>query len=663
MILDEIVLHDFGLYAERQTVALTPPDSSRSIILFGGLNGHGKTTLLDAVQLCLYGPFAKISNRNGLAYQDYLARSVHRGSDTREAAVELAFRHTIDGKEDRFRLHRSWRKGAGGYREHFEVIKNRHRDDALAENWISQVEDLIPPNIANLFLFDGEQVQGYAARDSSMQLIGTAIRNLLGLDVVDQLEKDLQTYQRRKRAEDKDDPNRSEIEKSEAALKVLRARISDSRQEQAALKATRLDPARKDLCAVEEEYRNLGGELYEKRIEIEHDAEEAERALDESATRLREIAAGDLPLLMVRSLLDGVLKRDLAEEETRRSRDISAVLDERDERLLGLIRDRGIAVGDLEAIAAYLDADREARLRAGGRSTVLNLPPDVRSDLRGLLDGRFEELARQAGSELARWTEARARADHVRMVQAGVPAGDAVSEIACRRDDLVRDIAALEADYAAKQGEIDRLYREVERGEQALSRLVEADARAEGRRQDRVRVLRHAVRVRTTLGIFRKAVIVRHVRKVEQLVLESYQQLLRKASLVTSLEIDPETFALTLYGRDGCELSAERLSAGERQLLAIALLWGLAKTSGRPLPTAIDTPLGRLDAGHRTYLVERYFPFASHQVLLFSTDEEIVGAHLEKLRPFIGRSYRLAYDDTSGSTRIEEGYFDGAEAT
>ena len=663
MILDEIVLHNFGLYAERQTVALTPPVSDRSIILFGGLNGHGKTTLLDAVQLCLYGPFAKMSNRNGLAYQDYLARSVHRGSDTHEAAVELAFRHTIDGKEDRYRLHRSWRRSATGYREHFEVIKNRHRDDALAENWISQVEDLIPPNIANLFLFDGEQVQGYAARDSSMQLIGTAIRNLLGLDVVDQLERDLQTYQRRKRAEDKDDPNRSDIEKSEAALKVLRARISDLRQEQAALKAARLDPACKDLCAVEEEYRNLGGELYEKRVEIEHDAEEAERALDESATRLRDLAAGDLPLLLVRGLLDDVLRRNLAEEETRQSRDVSAVLDERDERLLGLIRDRGVSVGDLEAIAAYLDADREARRRAGDRSTVLDLPPDVRSDLRGLLDDRLDEIERKAGSELARWTEARDRADHVRMVQAGVPAGDAVSEIASRRDELIRDIAAHEADYAAKQGEIDRLAREVERGEQALSRLLEDDAKAEGSRQDRVRILRHTARVRTTLGMFRKAVIVKHVRKIERLVLESYQQLLRKASLVTSLEIDPETFALTLYGRDGCELSTERLSAGERQLLAIALLWGLAKTSGRPLPTAIDTPLGRLDAGHRTHLVERYFPFASHQVLLFSTDEEIVGAHLEKLRPFIGRSYRLAYDDTSGSTRIEEGYFDGAETT
>ena len=662
MILDEIVLHNFGLYAERQAITLTPPDSDRSIILFGGLNGHGKTTLLDAVQLCLYGPFANISNRNGLSYQEYLSRSVHRGSDTRDAAVELAFRHTIDGKEDRFRLHRSWRKGAAGYREHFEVLKNRRRDHALAENWISQVEDLIPPNIANLFLFDGEQIQDYAAQDGSTQLIGTAIRNLLGLDVVDQLEKDLRTYQRRKRGEDKDDPNRGEIEKSEAALKILRTRISDLRQEQAALKTTRLDPARNSLCTVEEEYRNIGGQLYEKRVEIKRYAEEAERALDERSAHLRELAAGDLPLLMVHGLLNDALRRNLAEEETRRSQDVSAVLDERDEQLLRLMRGHGFDAGDLEVIATHLEADREARRRAGCRGTVLDLSPDIRGDLRGLLDGKLGKLARKARAELARWMEARDRAEHERMVRASVPAGDEISEVTCRREKLVRDIASLEADYAAKGSEIDRLYREVERGEQSLSRLLEADARAEGLRQDRVRILQHAVRVRTTLGAFRKAVIAKHVRKIEQLVLESYQQLLRKTSLVTNLAINPETFVLTLYGRDGHDLGAERLSAGERQLLAIALLWGLAKTSGRPLPTAIDTPLGRLDAEHRTHLVERYFPFASHQVLLFSTDEEIVGAYLEKLRPFIAHSYRLAYDDANGSTRIEEGYFDRAEA-
>ena len=211
--------------------------------------------------------------------------------------------------------------------------------------------------------------------------------------------------------------------------------------------------------------------------------------------------------------------------------------------------------------------------------------------------------------------------------------------------------------------EIDRLEREIGRREQSLVQLLRADADDRSSRDDRARILRHAEKVRTTLDTFRRAVIERHVRRIEQLVLESYKRLLRKTSLVTRLSIDPANFSLTLFGRDGEVLNADRLSAGERQLLAVALLWGLAKASGRPLPTAIDTPLGRLDTGHRMHLVERYFPFASHQMLLLSTDQEITGEYLERLRPWIGRTYRLAYDDQIGRTHVVPGYFDAREGS
>jgi hypothetical protein len=53
------------------------------------------------------------------------------------------------------------------------------------------------------------------------------------------------------------------------------------------------------------------------------------------------------------------------------------------------------------------------------------------------------------------------------------------------------------------------------------------------------------------------------------------------------------------------------------------MLWALAKTSGRPLPIIIDTPLARLDSDHRKLLAQHYFPVASHQMLILSTDTEI----------------------------------------
>jgi DNA sulfur modification protein DndD len=128
---------------------------------------------------------------------------------------------------------------------------------------------------------------------------------------------------------------------------------------------------------------------------------------------------------------------------------------------------------------------------------------------------------------------------------------------------------------------------------------------------------------------------------------------------VHRVAIDTNTFSLSLYDIQGQLVPKHRLSAGEKQLLAIAFLWGLARVSGRSLPVAIDTPLGRLDSSHRTNLVERYFPTASHQVILLSTDTEIARVEVGRLRELdaIRREYLLKYDSTKRQTTIEAGYF------
>ena len=93
--------------------------------------------------------------------------------------------------------------------------------------------------------------------------------------------------------------------------------------------------------------------------------------------------------------------------------------------------------------------------------------------------------------------------------------------------------------------------------------------------------------------------------------------------------------------------------------MAISFLWGLARVSGRRLPVAIDTPLGRLDSSHRQNLVERYFPSASHQVILLSTDTEVGKSEVENLRNLeaIAHEYLLEYDSKLNQTNIKQNYF------
>ena len=72
----------------------------------------------------------------------------------------------------------------------------------------------------------------------------------------------------------------------------------------------------------------------------------------------------------------------------------------------------------------------------------------------------------------------------------------------------------------------------------------------------------------------------------------------------------------------------------------------------------LDTPLGRLDTVHRQLLVEHYFPYVCHQVVLLSTDTEIVGDLLSLLTPHISHTFHLAYQQTGGCTVVEKGYFE-----
>ena len=130
-----------------------------------------------------------------------------------------------------------------------------------------------------------------------------------------------------------------------------------------------------------------------------------------------------------------------------------------------------------------------------------------------------------------------------------------------------------------------------------------------------------------------------------------------KGTLVKRIVIDPATFGIMLYDHAGQALAKQRLSEGEKQIFAIAVLWGLARASARPLPAVIDTPMARLDTTHRRHLVERYFPDASHQVLISSTDTEVDRTYYQALQPARARAYHLNYDDQTGATVGEEGCF------
>src|SRR5713226_7710420 len=112
MILEQLTLDNFCLYRGRQVLDLTPArrgSKTLPIVLFGGINGGGKTTLLDAIQLALYGNRARCSKRTNLSYEDFLRESVHHGIEQGDrAGVTLSFRYAVEGTEHLYEVRRTW---------------------------------------------------------------------------------------------------------------------------------------------------------------------------------------------------------------------------------------------------------------------------------------------------------------------------------------------------------------------------------------------------------------------------------------------------------------------------------------------------------------------------------------------------------------------------
>ena len=657
MTLDELVLHDFGAYGGRQLISLTPIDPAKPIVLFGGMNGGGKTTLLDAVQLCLYGSAAVTSNRGNLAYQTYLDRSIHRAPGVNDAAVEVAFTRRQEGTVHSFRVHRSWSRTANGCRENFHVLRNGERDDLATEHWSEQIEEFMPGRISNLFLFDGEKIEAYADFERVSGLIETAIHNLLGLDIVERLVGDLKIVERRKRSDAAPEADEAPIRLIAENVRDAAAKLSLLTQQQASL-ANDLDRWRSRQEVAEAEFRRAGGDLYERRTALEGLRDERRREVATLKVELRELAAGAAPLALLAPQLRALLADDI---QGRRAHSDGVVADAiRSEHEAVLEIAGTVAPDGYEALKEAL-ANRFAALAIG---TADAANPLLSEDGNGLLrqlvsHGLDEVVVRLVAATSTHDAAARSLAQLEAEVSA-VPPEEKIAELVAKRDagrrgveTASREVATVEADRRDAEVRLDALRRQEEA-------LLEKRVRMGFETEETNRMLDHSRRVRSTLSRFRDAVIARHISNIEALILESFGQLAGKERLVTSVRIDPLTFALDLTGRDGAGLTPERLSAGERQLLAVSILWGLAKASGLSLPTIIDTPLGRMDTVHRRNLVGRYFPAASHQVILLSTDREIDAGNISDLAPYIDRSYRLRHDADTARTVVEHGYFDFA---
>ncbi len=660
MILRNVTLQDFGVYAGTTTLDLIPrrrEGSSAPVILIGGKNGVGKTTFLEAVRLALYGRRALGTRVAQADYDAYLRDRVNRLSGSDGAAVSLEFDYAEAGTIHRYKIRREWATRRRSIVETLDLLKDGETITSVPrEEWHSFLQELVPPGVSQLFFFDGEKISEIAEGDEDDEQLGSAIRSLLGIDLVGRLRVDLGLYIARHQKDD-DSAATARLEAINRDIQVAERRAATLGDEVAELVAQRDSQAR----AAEQVRRQFiaeGGDAAVQRDKIEAERGDVRRAMAQAEHELRDTANKLLPLAMAPKLTAAFREA------------LSGA---------GVGYDAGATASLLEAIAEWRADGNPARSAKWGTAHWGDLEAFLRSRtrapgaaadcpaIREVGDGtaaiarldEVESIVRPRAADLLSEMDrlsARARTLETALDRAdNASAGLLLDELQLSE----RKLGATEAALVTRQEEWKLIKGQLVTLEREQKRLLIEQAGSD-KAQQRSAL---AARAAQALGDYEDRLLTHKLGQLKNEFVRCFNHLARKENLVVGIEIDPVSFGTTLIDRAGNAMPKVSLSAGEKQIYAIAMLWALARTSGRPLPMIIDTPLARLDSEHRAKLVERYFPRASHQVILLSTDTEIDEQLLKTLKPSISHSFRLDFDQHDGRTDVTPGYFGSDSST
>lgn len=656
MLIKSLTMNDYRVYAGPNSFDLSPRlrhGKMRPIVLFGGLNGAGKTSLLSGVRLALYGKASLGDAVSQKRYDQYLLESIHRPKGRkigpRGASIEISFSYAKLGEENDFRVLRSWERAGSSVKELLEIWENGKEVKGLNyEQAQGFLNELIPIGVSELFFFDGEKI-AKLADETGGSTLEYSIKKLLGLDVVERLSGDLTVLNRNIAKLSLSSDVTDQIKGMESKLEVIRAASASLRNRINALIEERRE-LNSNISAMEKVVSDRGGHFSISRKALEEKLSSLNEQKQQLERQIAELLADSAPLSLCTEFSQRVLSQIETDLEVQSGTAVVDALISQSEairkKLKKTLPAESYALIELEFTASI------SRLTSSQAQTVHDL---THTQARAIRDS-FSH----AGAQSLVITDLFKKISLIEdeLDELGVSLARAPDDALVRSD--FESLQALQRKLGGLDNAIDTLKEE--------GRLLAQDAIDAARKLDKLyleaskssdqgRVLGYIERTSAFVEDFVRITAQKKVADLEEQFSHCFARLARKDDLHLRVKIDPETFHVSLLDEDGRELGKDELSAGERQIFAISILEALAKTAGRHLPMIIDTPLGRLDSKHRSKLVTNYFPVASHQMIILSTDTEVDEAFYAELSPNVARAYQLDYDPRTGSTSATEGYF------
>lgn len=650
---------NFGVFRGRHYFDFAPAmgaeGARQHLVSVIGANGVGKSTLFQAMSLALHGALSLSDRVSRQDYQKYLLGRLHRSSDlgvavsSNEAFVALEFDYVQSGRRLRVEVKRHWYLEGIKISEDLTVLCNGQRPDVPREDIQHWLNELVPPGLSPLCFFDAERLEDFAGAGQAEGFVRDALHRLLGLDLVEKLLADLDRYSTlrgggiadieglRRQAQER----RGKIDELNLEIESLHAEISAVEGEAEQLSA--------ELTAQEGRLAAEGGTYAERRQAIQeqlaHNRVEAERV----SAQIEALCNDLLPFCLAPGLCRQLEQRLLAEASLQRQAATGDEWGERVESLRSRLKSeklwRGLELSPQarETLTRRLLKELEksfAPQAAEAQQIMHDLVAPERERLLGWIRQTLDSIptqGKQLGAELRtlQQEEQRLRQDLKR-----APDDVALQPIQREIERLQGELQKLHSRRNACREQIGSRQYQLEEQERQRQRLDEQLSQARANEQR----LALAERSRKTLLDYRDNLLNRRVTSLRATFLANFNRLCRKEHLLSAVEIDPQTFHVELLGEDGGPLKVSELSAGERQLYALAWLQSLRQVSGRQLPLIIDTPLARLDEQHRARLVNNYFAEVGEQVLLFATTAELDADLLLELKPMLARLYELRQD-------------------
>lgn len=637
-------------------------DDDRPIILIGGANGGGKTTLFEAISGALYG--LKIENKEH--FMELLNQGALNTAKP-EISLQITFVGKVLGQQQKYILKRVYQLNPQGKPlESVSLNMNGNmyvygtmtapKDRVKAEQEINKIiKANLPQELSQYFLFDAMQSSELLKKNVFAQTIRDNFENVLGFKKYLQLKRAAEKLQQ-EWAQQRLEAEKEAQEYNElcAQKDKLTADLNTCIAEQ--------DTKYKYLASVEVEYKRAKDGAQEASAlnkKIQELASKIDDIVKRAATYAEDLKAFvdnieiDLFLPKLASNLAQEINNILHIKEQLQKENTGTypleTLKDVTNKIITYLKDLSLCSEsvDEEQVVSHIVAiqnstnkeDPFGYLDEAEVTALSNLVKRTGSNQFIALDRQRQELEIQ----LSTLDNLRSQTQTLEQTQAG---GN--EYLIQNYEAAQKQIEKLKAQEVTLKADIQRLEKRIHQFDVQIQQ--EPDIKFD----TLVKLKPLFEKIADSLLKKKKAQIESEMQQQLNKLLVSYKGHVAKVELSDSIE----QFNIKLYHTAGNEISLNQLNAASKQIFIQVLLKVLRNLGDYNPPVMIDTVMGVLDNESRDALMEEYFPQLAEQTILLCTTSEIrTDSDYIKLEPFISKTYTLHRNVEAQNTTVEEGYF------